>query len=185
MSTLETWRFDPDGGDWADVLSRAERRRVPRWAIIAAAGLLAALAGPAVAVVTQAIGREGGGPRLTATLRGPAGTAGTLTVFVRHTFLVTSRGGPGARIFVPKRRGRDARVPLTWELGLRQPGEVTSLRLLDRRGGRIATLCAPCTAGTGRTTIPLWRAKFLFQPRASVAGVVDGSTLTGPLVLRR
>ena len=183
MSTLEHWRFGADGGDWTDVLRRARRPRAPRWTVVAAAGLLL-VAAPAVAVVTHALGKDRG-PRLTATLRGPDGDAGTITVRVRHTFLATSHGRPGARIFVPTRRGGGVRVPVTWELNLQRDADVASIRLVDRKGARIATLCAPCSARTGRSTITLAKAKFLFQPRATVDVVAGGTTLTGALRLRR
>ena len=177
MSTLQHWRFEADGGDWADVLRRAGRARVPRWALAAAVAVLV-VAAPAVAdVVTHAIGK-GHGPRMVATLRGPNGEAGTLTLSPRTMLIPVSRKGY-ARVFA-----HGPRVTVSWKLELEQDGNLTSLRLLGRRGQK-ATLCAPCTASSGRATLPLRGAVFLFGPRASVRAVVDGTTLTGRLLQRR
>ncbi|HEY3190512.1 MAG TPA: hypothetical protein VGJ70_23675 [Solirubrobacteraceae bacterium] len=177
MSTFEHWRFEADGGDWADVLRRAGRARVPRWVLAAAAAALVLAAAPAVAVVTHAIG-NGHGPRLIATLHGPEGEAGTFTLSPRHVLIPTSRKG-GARVFA-----HGPRVSVTWKLELERGGSVTSLRLVGRRGQK-TTLCAPCAASSGRATLPLRGAVFLFGPRAGVRAVVDGTMLSGRLAMRR
>jgi hypothetical protein len=85
----------------------------------------------------------------------------------------------GGRVF-----SHGPRVTVTWELDLQQGGDVTSLRLVGRRGQK-TTLCGPCTRNTGRATLPLRGAIFVFQPRAAVRAVVDGTTLSGRLVFRR
>jgi hypothetical protein len=175
VSALEHWRFDADGGDWADVLQRAGRARTPRWAVAAAAAVLV-LAAPAVADVVVHARHDGHGQQLLATLRGPDGQAGTFTMSPRSVMIPVSRKGK-ARVFA-----RGPRVSVTWKLDLIRDGSVSSLRLLGRR--QKATLCAPCTASTGRATLPLRGAVFLFGPRASVRAVVDGTTFSGRLKLR-
>ncbi len=175
MNTLEQWRFEADGGDWADVLRRAGGARASRWALAAAVAVLV-LAAPAVAdVVTHAIGK-GHGQQLVATLRGPDGEAGTFTLSPRSVMIPVSRKGH-ARVFA-----HGPRVSVTWKIELERNGNVASLRLFGRRGQK-STLCAPCTAGSGRATLPLRGAVFLFG-RASVRAVVDETTLSGRLERR-
>jgi hypothetical protein len=199
VSTLDSWRFEADGGDWADVLRRAgwsdvlsrSRRRAPRHGILAAAALLA-VAAPALALVTRTIGTEGkvAGPRLTANLHGTAGASGTFAASVPRTWLTAPR--PGLRLprtFVRTKRGLrfTPTVTLVWRLDLRGvTGSVTSLRLNRGDGSRIVTLCEPCTsATTGRAHIRLKRATFLFNGSATVRVDVGGKTLSGTLALKR
>jgi hypothetical protein len=198
VSTLDQWRFEADGGDWPDVLRRAgwsdvlarAGHRAPRRTILATAVVLA-VAGPALALVTRTIGTDGkvGGPHLTATLHGRAGTSGTFAASVPRTWLTAPR--PGLRLpwtFTRTKHGLrfTPSITLVWRLELRgTSGTVTSLRL-SRNGGRIVTLCAPCTSTTaGRSHIRLRRAKFLFNGSATVSVDVDGQTLHGDLVLQR
>jgi hypothetical protein len=178
VSTLEQWRFEADGGDWADVVRRARRSRAPRWTLEAAAAVLV-LATPAVAdVVTHALNKEGHGQQLLATLSGPDGTAGTFTMSPRSVMIPVSRNGK-ARVFA-----HGPRVSVTWKLELEQGGNVSSLRLFGRRGQK-RTLCAPCTTNSGRATLPLRGAVFLFGPHAGVRAVVDGTPLSGRLKFQR
>jgi hypothetical protein len=177
VNTLDQWRFDPDSGDWTDVLRRAARPRVPRWTLAAAAAVLV-LAAPAVADVVTHVRADGHGQQLVATLRGPDGEAGTFTMSPRTIFVPTSRNGR-ARVFA-----HGPRVSVTWKLDLNAGGNAASLRLTGRRGLK-RTLCAPCTTSTGKATLPLRGAVFLFGPHAGVRAVVDGTTLSGRLKLER
>jgi len=89
-----------------------------------------------------------------------------------------SRNGR-ARVFA-----HGPRVSVTWKLDLNAGGTATSLRLIGRRGLK-RTLCAPCATASGKATLPLRGAVFLFGPHAGVRVVADGTTLSGRLKLER
>ena len=164
MSTLEQWRFEPDGGDWDDVVRRA-RRGLPlgRAALAVAAALV--VVGPALGLVTTL--RSGHDrPRLTAELTGPGGATGTFTAF-----------SPG--FWVAKHGGR--RLPFThtrpllvgWHV--RVSGTVTAVRIGTR------TLCAPCAKPTGVLRMKPSAALDLLTGRPVVTVNAGGTTLHGTL----
>jgi Domain of unknown function (DUF1996) len=199
---LEVWVFEPESqgwddvlrraeaGGWSDVLRRARLRRPPtrlsRRTLIAAAALLG-IAGPALGLVasTQTLGRTdtAPGPRLTALLRAPEGGSGTFTASLPGA-AIAHRGGRG--LFVPTRiarPGSDAHTPfspLVWRLELRGvPEPVESVRLLERDGGVVATLCEPCLRSSGRTDIATRQAGPLFNGGADLEVRTGQRTLRG------
>jgi hypothetical protein len=130
VSTLEQWRFEPDGGDWEDVVRRA-RRRLPlgRAALAVAAALV--VAGPALGLVTTL--RSGHArPRLTAELSGRGGVHGTFTAF-SPGFWIARHGGRRLP-FTPT--GHERPLLIGWSV--RTDGTVTAVRI------RTTTLCDPC-----------------------------------------
>jgi hypothetical protein len=196
VSTLEHWRFEADGGDWADVLGRAgvraPRRARRRAALVAALAVaLAAPAALAIVAVTHTLGSgaAGGGPRLEAGLRGDNGAAGTFVATAPRVWLRPK--GPGLRIpwrLIPTNHRvlRTGTVTFVWELELRGSNEpVSSVRIRRANGTVVTTLCAPCNAQTtGKSKIALRRAAGLFSEQPSVEVVAGAQTLRGPLVLR-
>ncbi len=164
MSTLEQWRFEPDGGDWDDVVRRA-RRRLPlgRAALAVAAALV--VVGPALGLVTTL--RSGHDrPRLTAELTGPGGATGTFTAF-SPGFWIAKHGG--RRLPFAQRR------PLLIGWHVRAPGSVTAVRIGTR------TLCAPCAKPTGVLRLKPSTALDLLTGRPVVTVTAGGTTLQGTL----
>jgi hypothetical protein len=167
MSTLEQWRFEPDGGDWDDVLRRA-RRRLPfgRAALAVAAALV--VAGPALGLVGS-LGSGHSHPRLTAALSGPGGATGTFTALAPG-FWVAKHGGRR----VPFMHTR----PLLIGWNVRAPGTVTSVRL------GATTLCDPCTKPRGVLLMKPRPALRLLTGKPVVTVTAGGTTLRGTLVVR-
>jgi hypothetical protein len=169
VSTLEQWRFEPDGGDWDDVLRRARRRvPLPGRALVAAAAVLV-LAGPALGLVTSL----GGGherPRLTAELTGPGGATGTFTAF-SPGFWIARHGG--------RRLPFTLRRPLLVGWSVRVPGTVTAVRI------RTTTLCDPCARPGGVLRMTPTAALHLLTGGPVVTVTAGGTTLRGKLMLSR
>jgi hypothetical protein len=203
---LGRWAFDPEPGDWADVLRRSAqpgwgdvlrraRRPLPTlrlWRVsrrtVVGLGVLLAVAGPALGLVAakQTIGRDATapGPRLTARLSGPVGGSGSFTASFPGS-LIAVRGPRGVRIAKPLRPGDRAHSPYTrvvWKLELEGvPEAVGSVRLRARGGTVVATLCAPCVRASGRARLPSRDLGPLFSGAADVEVRTSERTLRGPL----
>jgi hypothetical protein len=204
---LGRWAFDPEPGDWDDVLRRSARpgwgdvlrrartplpalrlRRLSRRTVVGL-GVLLAVAGPALGLVAakQTIGRDATapGPRLTARLTGPGGGSGSFTASFPGS-LIAVRGPRGVRIAKPLRPGdRADRTPsmrVVWKLELEGvPEDVGSVRLRARGGSVVATLCDPCVRASGRARVPHGDLGAFFSGAADVEVTTSERTLTGPL----
>ena len=170
MSTLEHWRFEPDGGDWDDVLRRARRRfPLPGRALVAVAAVLV-LAGPALGLVGTLGGEKHHTPQLRADLTGPGGVSGTVTAF-SPGFWIAKHGG--RRIgFTHAGKTRPLFVAFTVHV----PGKLTSVRI-----GSL-TLCRPCVRTRYFMVFPKPRtAVKLLSGSPVVTVTAGGKTLRGPL----
>lgn len=165
MSTLEQWRFEPDGGDWDDVLRRA-RRRLPLGRVALAVAAALVLTGPALGLIATRGGH--GTPRMTAELIGPHGATGAFTA-LSPGFWIAKHGGRRIPFAHPR--------PLLIGWKVSAPGTVTAVRI-----GAL-TVCAPCDKPHGVVRVQP-RATRLLLSRPMVEVVAGGTTLRGRLVIR-
>ncbi len=165
MSTLEQWRFDPDGGDWDDVLRRA-RRRLPVGRAALAVAVSLVIAGPALGLIATRGGQ--GAPRIAAELTGPDGATGTFTA-LSPGFWIAKHGGRRIPFAHPR--------PLLFGWKVSAPGTVTAVRI-----GAL-TLCAPCAKPHGVMRLQPRSTRMLLS-RPTVEVVAGGIILRGKLVIR-